>query len=65
MREHDAAYVGQRERDLRYLDRIVVDEHERVEADVESLRQLADLRRLGVVAPDDRDEVVLTQQHAP
>ena len=40
-------------------------EHERVEAEVESLRQLADLRRLGVVAPDDRDEVVLTQQHAP
>src|SRR5439155_2685466 len=65
VRERHAAYAGERERDLRHLDRVVVNEHKRVEAEVESLRELADLSRFSVVAGDDRDEVVLTQQQAP
>src|SRR5439155_319458 len=40
VRERHAAYAGERERDLRHLDRVVVNEHKRVEAEVESLREL-------------------------
>ena len=62
LRERDTLHRGERERHLRELHGVVVDEHERVRGEVEALRQLSDLRRLGVIAREYRDEIRFLQE---
>ena len=56
-----AAHFRELERHLRQLDGVVVDEHEGVQGQIKLPCQLANLGRLGVVAGEDRDEVLFAQ----
>src|SRR5207247_10866194 len=64
-RKRETPHLGQLQRYLRQLHRVVIDEHTGVQPEVELASQLANLRGFGVVAGDDRDEVLFSQHHAP